>query len=121
MEKATIYDYGRLCKEYAAHCNECPLNYRSTNINLACGEFARKYPDKANEIILKWCEEHPAKTRQDKFLEMFPNAWLDGDGMMDLCPKRIDTNYTHKNNQCIDVDCDECKKAYWLAEVEENE
>ena len=85
MEKATIYDYARMCK--ANVCEDCPL----------------------------------LKTRQSEFLEMFPNAWLDDNKMLDLCPKRVDKNYTHKNQQCIDTDCDDCKKAYWLAEVDENE
>lgn len=114
MEKATIYDYARMCKFYK-NCNDCAL----AKTTAMCQVFIEEHPDKANEIILKWIKEHPVETRQDRFLKMFPNAWLDGDGIMDLCPKRIDTNYTHKNNQCIDVDCDECKKAYWLAEVDE--
>ena len=84
-----------------------------------CYSFIINYPDKANEIILNWCKEHPVETRQDRFLKMFPNAWLDDNKMLDLCPKRVDKNYTHKNQQCIDTDCDDCKKAYWLAEVDE--
>lgn len=120
MKKATIYDYARLCRTVIT-CDNCPMCAARNGINLSCDDLLIKNPDKANEIILNWCKEHPVETRQSRFLKMFPNAWLDGDGIMDLCPKRIDTNYTHKNNQCIDVDCDECKRAYWLAEVDENE
>lgn len=112
MKKATIYDYARMCKFYD-DCSICPLG--KTN----CHMLISKNPDEANEIILKWCEEHPAQTRQSKFLEIFPNAWLDDNKMLDLCPKRVDKNYTHKNQQCIDTDCDDCKKEYWLAEVDE--
>lgn len=113
-EKATIYNYARMCKFYD-NCSICPLG--ETNCPLLISENS----DKANEIILKWCKEHPIKTRQSEFLEMFPNAWLDDNKMLDLCPKSVDKNYTHKNQQCIDTDCDDCKKDYWLAEVEEND
>ena len=50
-----------------------------------------------------------------------PYACLDDNKMLDLCPKHIDKNYTHKNQQCIDTDCEDCKKEYWLAEVDKDE
>ena len=117
-KKATIYDYARMCKKINK-CKDCPLGTKNNGVGIACSFLMRKAPDKANEIILKWREEHPVETRQDRFLKMFPNAWLDDNKMLDLCPKRVDKNYTHKNQQCIDTDCDDCKKAYWLAEVDE--
>ena len=120
MEKASIYDYARMCKNNkSSNCGECPLGYILNESGWDCYSFIINYPDKANEIILNWCKEHPVETRQDRFLKMFPNAWLDDNKMLDLCPKRVDKNYTHKNQQCIDTDCDDCKKAYWLAEVDE--
>ena len=112
MKKATIYDYARMCK--ACHCDDCPLWVDAKN----CDYLIRTNPDKANEIILNWCKEHPVKTRQDKFLEMFPNAPKDKNGIIDLCPDCIDTNIEcfHSAKKCA-----ECCKNYWLAEVDENE
>lgn len=116
MEKATIYDYARMCKFYD-DCNDCPLF-------LKCGALIAEETDKGNEIILKWCEEHPIKTKQDKFLEMFPNAMKDGD-VINIDPCVVDETLplastcwecAKKNNV---EDCEECRKNYWLAEVDE--
>ncbi len=109
MEKATIYDYARMCKSYD-DCSICPLRHTT------CHLLISKRPDKANEIILKWCEEHPVETRQDRFLKMFPNAET-LDGYLKTCPKQLD--YTHAKDRCAKWCCDECRKEYWLAEVDE--
>ena len=113
MKKATIYDYARMCKSYD-RCKNCPLGFK----NAACGEAMWNNPDKANEIILKWCDEHPVETRQDRFLKIFPNAKKDVDGILSICPL-----FTNKDFSCQEKEkrCSDCCKDYWLAEVEENE
>lgn len=124
-EKATIYDYARMCNNNINNninrCEDCPLGTKNNGEGMACSFLVRKAPDKANEIILKWIEEHPVKTRQDKFLEMFPNACM-YKGAINICPCSIDCDYNCKNKEkFVDFDCSGCKKEYWLAEVEENE
>ena len=71
MEKATIYDYARMCNK-VKQCGNCPMLNEIEVNDLSCRGFIAEHPDKANEIILKWCEEHPIKTRQSEFLKMFP-------------------------------------------------
>ena len=117
MEKATIYDYARMCNSYDV-CNECPLYHRNCGIKKGCDDILIDEPDKANEIILKWCKEHPTKIRQSEFLKMFPNAVTNGKGRLSICPKNLDGNYgcELKPNAC-----GECMDNYWLAEVDENE
>lgn len=116
-EKATIYDYARVCRKYAIlDCCHCPLSHSNNGLNCDCGDFIRGFPDKANEIILKWCEEHPIKTRQSEFLKMFPNVPKLPDGTLMLCPLRIDDTY----KDCVGT-CEDCYKKYWLAEVDKNE
>lgn len=117
MEKATIFDYARMCKHFDDNCQACPMFYKKIETGLSCGKFIRNCPDKANEIILKWCEEHPIKTRQDGFLKMFPNAQKLNTDILSVCPKTLDVT--------LDINCERpcsgCYKDYWLAEVEENE
>ena len=112
MEKATIYDFARMCKFYK-NCNDCALA-KSTAI---CQVFIEEHPDKANEIILKWCKEHPIETRQSKFLEIFPNVALVGEAI-NICPREIDNKYSA---DCTKSSCYDCKNFYWLAEIDENE
>lgn len=124
MEKATIYDYARMCKNIKK-CEDCPLGVNNNGEGIACSYLMMKVPDKANEIILKWCKEHPVKTRQDKFLELFPNAKLSSDGLVSICAQGCDRSWNCKlniyANNIENIDCTDCRKEYWLAEVDKNE
>lgn len=66
MEKATIYDYARMCKAFKNNCGICPMSIGNNGTNELCAKLVMKFPDKANQIILNWCEEHPIKTRQSE-------------------------------------------------------
>lgn len=108
MKKATIYDYARMCRAFN-DCGMCPLFELCGDKNEYSGL------DKINEIILKWCKEHPAETRQDRLLKMFPNARMD-DGILAFNPCAFDDSV-----DCNGRNCFNCRKGYWLAEVDENE
>lgn len=109
MEKATIYDYARMCKSYD-DCSICPLG------KTTCHLLISKDPDKANEIILKWCEEHPVETRQDRFLKMFPNAKKYDNGVVAACPEWVDEDFCCAGTK---KRCSDCCKEFWLAEIDE--
>ncbi len=70
----------------------------------------------ANCYTSNW-EPRPKKTRQDEFLEHYPNARM-LNGVIDICPKHVDGNCDrcriYAKRPCI-----ECHKDYWLQEVEE--
>ncbi len=122
-KKATIYNYARMCKN-VKNCEDCPLGVNSNGTEISCGYLVREIPDKANEIILKWCEEHPIKTRQSKFLKMFPNVKIDSDGAIDIAPCTIEKGrYDMTASSCTMsykyITCAQCRKEYWLAEVDE--
>lgn len=118
-EKATIYDLERMCKAFRKDfCKSCPLSNVENNNGIACGTFVRYCADKANEIILKWCKEHPVETRQDRFLKVFPKMKVDNDGVSVCCPKWADKDF---KCDMKDLTCDECRKEFWLTEVYENE
>ena len=106
----------RMC-ETIKNCTICP--FKEYKITVPCKFTSESLeqinPEKAVEIVEKWAEEHPAKTRQSEFLKMFPNVRLYGD-QIDICPKTVDV----KSNLCneYDCECDKCKKDYWFTEVE---
>lgn len=65
--------------------------------------------------VEQWAAEHPVKTRQSEFLKLFPNAQTDS-GCLNACPMDV------FGNTCIDCNkrtCFECKKEFWLQEVED--
>ena len=54
------------------------------------------------------------KTRQERFLEMFPHADTHT-GVLKVCPGDIDMRYTCHGPK----DCADCKKEYWLTAEKE--
>lgn len=69
------------------------------------------------EAAEQWAAEHPAKTRQSVFLKLFPGANIDEtNGCLTLHPCNI---YEKIGEECAGRKCYECRKEFWLAEVEE--
>ena len=56
----------RMCRHYEGFCKECPLGFAASCRNWVIGQ-----PEEAEEIILKWAEEHPVVTNGTKFEEVF--------------------------------------------------
>lgn len=75
--------------------------------------------EKYKEDILRIAEGYssPAKkTRQNEFLERYPNARKrNSNGVLDICPKGLDMRLDCKFAE----GCDICCQNYWLQEVEE--
>lgn len=69
----------------------------------------------AVKFVEHWCTEHPAKTRQSEFLKHYPNAKIFL-GCLDACPMDV---FGDTEANCNRQPCYECKKAFWLAEVED--
>lgn len=97
MKKATIYDFVRMCRKYHyTNCQSCPMWNERCNFRM----MNDAHLDKANEIILKWCEEHSVETKQDRFLKMFPNAPMTNNGIL---VKVGDTVYTVSKKRGIEA------------------
>lgn len=59
----------RMCNTHNTICNGCDLlNFFPDG---DCEEMCLKFPEQAQEIIMQWAKEHPAKTNADKFKEVF--------------------------------------------------
>ncbi len=118
MKQATIHDYARMCNKNSKNgsCESCPLCGKECVL----GDMTDEELQEANEIILKWCKEHPAQTGQSELLKIFPNAAL-YNGVISVCPADFDGKFREDGLCCNCVLCTECKKEYWLAEVDENE
>lgn len=125
QRKATIFDIARFYEDHncskpgmGAKCEKCEISSYNNNIGLYCTDFVNKHPDKANEIILKWCDEHPLPTRQSEFLKEHPDAPLSDDGVLLIVPCAFDKKYREMSNTygCC-ADCNKCREAYWGEEV----
>ena len=112
-EKATIYDWYRMCKHHG-DCQHCLLEEKICERAIGC---SLKRIDEINEIILNWCKEHPIKTRQSEFLKMFPNAEKVC-GNISICPRCMGEKGYDARKCDVEYSCIECQKSYWLVEVE---
>jgi hypothetical protein len=74
----------RMCNSVGV-CWHCPLFTNNNGSNIICEEFIRTYPEKAEEIIMKWAEKHPIKTNKDKFDEIFSDFPVDIERMTEQC------------------------------------
>lgn len=94
-------------------CNKCPLIVQKDGKELHCEEFEIEYPLEATEIVRKWAEEHPRKTRKDVLLEKFPNAkiFTTTNGR----PKLVCAEALGICKCTISTTCEEC----WNTEVKE--
>ncbi len=75
---------------------------------------------RAVKFVERWTAEHPVKTRQSVFLEQFPNVVLDGNGIINISTCQVDTKQYPLNGKdcCKFKACSECRRKFWLAEVE---
>lgn len=70
----------------------------------------------------QWAAEHPIKTRQSVFLAQYPEAAISKDGAIAICPLAISAEYRDEDGTCNIGKygtCADCRREFWLAEVEE--
>ena len=102
----------RICKEHEhdPSCMDCPAVH-------ICGvkiyHATQEEMGEAMKAIEAWKEGHPAKTRQDEFMKMFPNVFIIN-GCIVISPCIIDTSIY---KTCIHS-CEECSRKYWMKEIE---
>lgn len=70
----------------------------------------------AVKFVEHWCTEHPIKTRQSEFLKHYPGARITIDGFLHACPMDV---FSDTGVNCNARNCFECRKKFWLAEVED--
>lgn len=105
----------RMCNSYDP-CRGCPLEggYCSYGPNA---------PEEAYERIIaaveQWSKEHPRKTRQDVFLEQYPEAKIDGGDCLDLCPCAISAIHRDEYGRCaiVDTKCFICRREFWMQKI----
>lgn len=97
-------------------CGTCP-------IGIVCDDYFVNHnysQEKASGMVStveQWAKEHPIKTRQSVFFEQWPDARIHKeDGLPMASPCDLDSKLAGK---CEGIPCPECRKKFWLVEVEE--
>lgn len=104
---------GRMCNVECANCEF----WKRRRISESCAVWQKNHPEEAVAIVEKWAKEHPIKTRMSVFLEQWPDARIHrADGLPFVSPCYL---VDKPDLKCTGTACPECRKAFWLAEVEE--
>ncbi len=108
----------RMCKSFNRCSDGCPA-WRGS-CKLETGSAFEWEEDKQVEIVNEWAATHPRKTRQSVFLEHFPEAELTKDGVISICPVGVSAAYRDDHGYCAKPNrrCTDCRKEYWMQEVE---
>ena len=69
--------------------------------------------------VEEWSAAHPRKTRQSVFLEQYPNARIDSQAVIYVCPAdAYGDKVCPKNEENVHMPCRDCRRNFWLREVE---
>lgn len=112
----------RMCRSFNVRCNECEVKKRMGADDM-CIYYMAQHPQEVVEIVERWGKEHPLKTRQSELLKLFPRASMTADDVIAFCPESIDSAFVCpiKERDSYDPECGECRKKYWLEEVEDDD
>ena len=101
----------RMCKSVGS-CLECPLGIRG------CMGTRDKSAEETIEIVERWAKDHPIRTRQSLFLERYPDAKIDENGVLHICPMLVTSRDCREfRDGCFG--CSVCRRKYWEQEVSE--
>lgn len=103
-------EFRRMCRS-SSDCAKC--EYHGDRCDNAIDLL-----EKTVAVVEQWSREHPRKTRQDVFLEQWPEAQIDEDGILLVCPKFVSAEYRNRNyGDCEGMNCIDCRMEFWRQEV----
>lgn len=73
--------------------------------------------EEAVQIVEEWSKENLPKTRQSVFIKQHPQVVI-YNGVVGIRPCQIVDGYTSDYCRCDESQCVQCRKEYWLQEVE---
>lgn len=111
----------RMCNSFLTDCEGCRVDEEKPVIS-ECYQWMFENPEIAVKIVEEWSAAHQRKTRQDVFLEQWPNATRDSGGVVNICPKLLDVDIsctddeTERTGLC--KACDDCRREFLMHGVE---
>lgn len=112
-----IKERDRMCKTYG-NCSWCPAGLDNECIVARRSGYA---PEQQVNTVKVWAEQFPLKKRKTAFLEHYPNARVDSEGIPCICPASVygDTVCFKETENCK-ILCYDCRREFWTHEQEEN-
>nr|DAI81389.1 MAG TPA: hypothetical protein [Caudoviricetes sp.] len=114
-----IEERRRMCKSFnSLECKGCPA-FNAYELSCVVDKASKVDAKGQIAIVEKWSVAHPRKTRQDLFLEQWPEAQVE-DGVLTLCPSNVSSMYRNSYGGCANygAKCTDCCREFWSQEVE---
>lgn len=73
--------------------------------------------EEAVKRVEEWSKENPRKTRQSVFIKQYPQV-VTYNGVIGIRPCQLIEGYPSNYFMCDESQCVQCRKEYWLQEVE---
>lgn len=110
-----IEERNRMCNSFES-CSNCPLNKDGIFCYASMEKHSQVAAEEVVQLVEEWTKESPRKTRQDAFLEQWPNAKVFLDGVLDFCPMELDECYPCQSTD-IKMRCQSCRREFWMQVV----
>ena len=108
----------RMCNSFSTDCELCRVD-EAKPVMSECYRWMFKNHERAVKIVEEWSAAHPRKTRQSVFLEQYPNARIDSQAVIYVCPADAYGNKVcPKNEENVNMPCRDCRREFWMQEVE---
>ena len=112
-----VKEYLRMCTN-VDECEDCPV-YKTDFCTVPAKERSQESAEEIVELVEEWSAAHPRKTRQSVFLEQYPNARIDSQAVIYVCPAdAYGDKVCPKNEENVHMPCRDCRRNFWLQEVE---
>ena len=113
-----VKEYLRMCKK-VDECEDCPV-YKTDFCAVPAKERSQESAEEIVELVEEWSAAHPRKTRQSVFLEQYPEAKTDVNGVLRVCPALVSTAHRGDYGVCSDFSkkCAVCCREFWTQAVE---
>lgn len=104
--------FRRMCKS-SNDCAKC--EYHGDKCNNVID-----FLEKTVAAVEQWSKEHPRKTRQSEFLERYPEAQIDDNDVLSVCPAVISPSHRKDGGGCFNIHkkCTDCRRQFWMQEAE---
>ena len=113
-----VKEYLRMCTK-VDECEDCPV-YKTDFCTVPAKERSQESAEEIVELVEEWSAAHPRKTRQSVFLEQWPEARVDDNECVYICPADVSASYRDESGGCavVGVLCPDCRREFWMQEVE---
>lgn len=112
-----VKEYLRMCTK-VDDCGDCPV-YKTDFCTAPVKERSQESAEEIVELVEEWSAAHPRKARQSVFLEQYPNARIDSQAVIYVCPAdAYGDKVCPKNEESVHMPCRDCRREFWMQEVE---